>query len=189
MCFSPIQLCGNWDEGYVMDYHIKSSKLIGEDEFGHLIFDNVRTTLGELVFQLKYRNKYSNANEIVNIISDFVVEIWGGRVDYVLPTPPTKIREIQPVFLIAGLIAQLLNCNTNTDILEKTDCVQVKNLEDKSQISGKIVQNKFAKKEVNVLLVDDIYSSGATANECVKTLRNDPNINKIYYLAITKAKG
>lgn len=188
MCYSPTKLFGEWDEGYVMDYHSKHSEIIGEDAFGHYIFDTERTTLGELIYQLKYRNIHSAAEEIVNIISDFVIETLGDRVDCVLPIPPTKKRDIQPVFLIAEHLAQLLNCDTKTGVLIKTDCIQAKNLNDKSQIVGKIVQKKFAKRKANILLVDDLYSSGTTANECVKTLRNDPNINKIYYIAITRTK-
>ena len=189
MCFSPSQILGKWDEGYVMDYHSKHSEIIGEDAFGHFIYNTERTTLGELVFQLKYRNNYPCAEEIINIIGDFILDIWEDKVNYILPIPPTKNREVQPVFLIAELLAKLLDCNTSTDVLSKTNDVQSKNLCDKSQLSGTIVQNRFSNRKIDILLVDDLYSSGTTANECVSILRHDPNIGKIYYLAITKTKS
>ena len=40
-----------------------------------------------------------------------------------------------------------------------------------------------------ILLVDDIYSTGTTANECVKILKEDPNVLSVSLLAITKTKG
>ena len=41
---------------------------------------------------------------------------------------------------------------------------------------------------MNVLIVDDLYSTGATLNEVCKILREDRNVMKIYVLAITKTK-
>lgn len=43
-------------------------------------------------------------------------------------------------------------------------------------------------KESNILLIDDIFDTGATANECVRLLKQDPNILNVYFLAITKKR-
>ena len=55
-------------------------------------------------------------------------------------------------------------------------------------LKGAIVQKLMAKRTCNILLVDDFYSSGATARECVSVLRRDEQIKNIYYLAIAKTK-
>lgn len=48
---------------------------------------------------------------------------------------------------------------------------------------------KAARTEHNVLLVDDLYQSGATLSECVKALRKDAMIKAMYVLTMTKARG
>lgn len=40
-----------------------------------------------------------------------------------------------------------------------------------------------------ILVIDDLYSTGATLNETCKVLKNDKNVKKIYCLAMTKTKG
>ena len=52
------------------------------------------------------------------------------------------------------------------------------------KLKGSIVQKLMAKRMCNILL----YSSGATARECVSVLRRDEQIKNIYYLAIAKTK-
>jgi predicted amidophosphoribosyltransferase len=61
--------------------------------------------------------------------------------------------------------------------------------EQKRQIEGSIIQTVFAKDKHSMLLVDDLYDSGATLTECVNVLRQDKNIDKIYVLTMTKTKG
>jgi len=39
-----------------------------------------------------------------------------------------------------------------------------------------------------ILLIDDIFDSGATANECVRVLKQDPLVQKVYFLAIAKKR-
>lgn len=45
------------------------------------------------------------------------------------------------------------------------------------------------KEKSNILIVDDLYSSGFTMNLIVDSLKKDPNIGKIYVLTMTKTKG
>ena len=47
---------------------------------------------------------------------------------------------------------------------------------------------KRAKKEQNILLVDDLYSSGRTLNGCVNILKKDSNVLKIFVLTMTKTR-
>ena len=59
----PVPIDGPWIEGFVLDRHVISSVPIGY--LGeHTQFDTTRSALGELVYQLKYRN--GPLNDIVD---------------------------------------------------------------------------------------------------------------------------
>lgn len=62
-------------------------------------------------------------------------------------------------------------------------------VKDGYNISGTIKQNKQLERKANVLIIDDLYSTGATLNEVCKTLKQDKNVGKIYCLVMTKTKG
>lgn len=61
--------------------------------------------------------------------------------------------------------------------------------EEKSTALFPIVCTKKAKRDCNILLIDDIYHTGTTLNSCVKALREDSRIKSIYVLTMTKTKG
>lgn len=51
--------------------------------------------------------------------------------------------------------------------------------------------SNYLKKEckIDVLIIDDLYGTGATLNEACKALRKDDNVKKIYCMVLTKTKG
>jgi predicted amidophosphoribosyltransferase len=186
----PVKLEGAWDEGYALDRHVVSSTLIGEDAFGHPQYETVRTALGEALYRFKYRNDFNTLNTILAIMEPFLDE-WKALqvVDVVLPVPPSKKNRLyQPAFEIAQKVAEYLKKPFSEEVLIKTTDEQLKNQssDEKSIITGSIKQLRPAKRPCNLLLVDDLFQSGATIAECVKVLRQDKLIEKIYVLAITK---
>ena len=91
-------------------------------------------------------------------------------------------------FLIAEALSSITGILYSNDILIKTDFNQAKILENRNKISGSIVMSKPAKRKCSIVLIDDIYNTGSTANECTKVLKSDPLIDKVYYLAIGKTR-
>ena len=47
------KLIGNWDSGLAYDLHTVASTHLGVDENGYDRFENTRSEMGELVYQLK----------------------------------------------------------------------------------------------------------------------------------------
>ena len=101
----PEPIDGPWIEGFVLDRHVISSRPIGYVG-EHMQFETTRSALGELVYQLKYRN--GPLNDIVDTAVAFVNERWNGVIDCVVSPPPSLHRTKQPAVLIAAGVAAAL---------------------------------------------------------------------------------
>ncbi len=184
-----IKISGLWDEGFAIDMYSKSSKFIGEDAFGKKHFDTEYTPSGELLYSMKYNGHNDNSEALAEICAKFISEwLADKKVDVILPVPPTKKRDAQPVFMIAEAVSSITGILYTNEILIKTSSEQAKIAENKDKINGSIIMLKPAKRKCNILLIDDIYNTGSTANECTRVLKNDPLIDKVYYLAIGKTR-
>ncbi|QOZ50439.1 ComF family protein [Bradyrhizobium sp. CCBAU 53338] len=164
-----INLDGNWKSGKAYDLHTVSSTHLGTDEFGHDRFDNARSEMGELVYQLKYKGDQSKVQQIVTLLDD-IKGIEGF--DFIIPIPPTKKnRAVQPVELIAqalgarrnvAVAAGALTNSGNEELKGITDPIARKELLDEA-LKLDAPQGRFKGKKV--LLVDDLYRSGSTLAE------------------------
>ena len=184
----PIKIFGNWDDGYALDNHMLSSEFLGYDENGKEKFNNTRTQVGELVYQIKYNHNKEKLNELLNMMKSFL-DSWKikDKTDLIISAPPSKQnRSHQPVFEIANIIGSYLEKSVDNAILVKNTNLQAK--DGHTNIDGVIVKNKTFDRPVSILLVDDLYSTGATLNEAAKILKNDENVNNIYVLAMTKTR-
>jgi hypothetical protein len=47
----PQGVRGPWKAGIVLDWHTVECQVIGENEFGHPIFDTQRSEIGELLYR------------------------------------------------------------------------------------------------------------------------------------------
>lgn len=187
----PILLNGNWDIGYALDQHVIKSVLLGEDAFGHTRFDNTRSQIGELLYRFKYDYQLDCLGEIISTLLVFLndhPEI--SNFQSIIPVPPTKNRHYQPTFRIGEELGKQLGVYCCTNVLEKESDVASKelSLDEKYKLKGTIVKRKSAQYKHNVLLIDDLYQTGTTLRQCVDLLRDDPNIDKIFVIAITKTK-
>ena len=189
---NPILLTGNWDLGFALDTHVIESIPLGEDSYGHFHFDNMRSPIGELLYQFKYNGRYDNLPEIVDTIMSFLeTQPQMKDIETILPVLPTKIRPYQPTFEIAQALAKKLKVFYCNDVLENTSSIESKSLshDTKHKLAGSIHKRKKAMRRHSTLLLDDLYQTGTTLSQCVDVLREDPLIDKIYVLTITKTKN
>lgn len=147
---NPIKIHGNWIDGYSLDYHSRYSEYLGVDEFGGNIYDKKRSDLGELLYELKYRGEKSNVKKIGNLIKPFLFE-WNisEKIDYIIPVPPSRERNFQPVYELSREIGQIINRHVIFDFLQKSDSNQSKNLstDQKKTIKRFYSENKKVSKK------------------------------------------
>ncbi len=189
---NPIRLHGKWDLGFALDTHVIESIPLGEDAYGHLRFESTRSPIGELLYQFKYNGRYDNLTEIVDTIKSFLsTQPEMQNIETILPVPPTKARSYQPTFEIAQALAKELKVFYCNDVLENYSQIEAKGLsaDEKYQLVGAIVKKKPATRKHSTLLIDDLYQTGTTLNQCTSLLRDDPLVDKIYVLTITKTKN
>ena len=115
------------------------------------------------------------------------------KYDIIMPIPISKKRFKQRGYNQSALIARNLAKTLNIDYKENV-LVKIKNNKPQSELGqherSANVKDVYKLKETkkvykkNILLVDDIYTTGSTANECAKVLKeNNANIVGIFTLA------
>lgn len=187
----PIEIFGEWKKGYSMDIHSISSKYLGENEYGNAVFDTKRSYIGELLYKLKYKCDKSVINDIISMISPFMKK-WNLTASFnvIISMPPSnKQRYFQPVFVVAEALANELGIFETNDYLEKISDIESKNLSDKAILSHSMIRNRQFTKEVNVLLIDDLYATGTSMNEAIRLLKEDENVKNIYVMTLTKKRS
>ena len=193
---NPQEIRGNWRAGYALDFHTISSHLLPDGTY-----DTERTEIGELVFQVKYRNDRSRIQPIAEIAAKFVKEEFAVN-DYsilpylnaVIPIPPSDTnRSFQPVLEIAAKIGQILDIPVISDYLIKVkETRPLKNFEEgenrREQLHGAFAIQSTPKKYRCVLLFDDIYRSGETLTEITDVLHKQGNISHVLVLTLTQTR-
>lgn len=190
---NPIRIPGNWQQGFALDYHTLHSHFVGHDEFGHPIFDTERSEIGELLYKLKYKSDRSAADEIVEAAAGFVLQ-WKIKPDLIVPVPPSKRRNFQPILLLAHGLAAKLKVPLCLDCVTKVKGTpEVKNIyEYDKRIAA--LENAFNVKKSKVqgqtiLLFDDLFRSGATMDALTKALNQQGEVANVYALAVTKTRS
>jgi competence protein ComFC len=188
----PRKIKGPWNTGYVLDIHTLSSTLIGYNEFGHPEFDTKYSEVGGLLHKLKYHNDRSTLAELTEAATSFIGSM-NLKFSVVISVPPTRTyRTFQPVLALAGEIASRFSVPLLRSAVRKTKQIpELKNVYDASErkqlLSDAFEFNKSAIQGQRVLLVDDLYRSGATMEAITKGLLAS-GAAEVYAFAFTQTR-
>ena len=190
--YVAIRLYGNWDKGYALSEHSKSSTFIGYTPSGRAEFETDRTEMGALIHGLKYRKNYGLVTSIIDLIRRDFKSL--GVIDLIVPVPPSTEREIQPVHLICRVLGTEYKVPVENNWVFKTGkTTEQKNLSNRTE-KVEVAKGSFSLnpglcyRNRNVLLVDDIYDSGATLEAITEILKSEGKVKRVCVLTMTKTK-
>ena len=179
-------------DGHVLErQHTISSEFIGYDSNGHAQFDTKRSELGELVFRLKNRSDRATLDPIAETAAEFIF-VSKIQFDAVVPVPPSRRRAFQPVIEIATALGARLATPVLLSVVSKVkETPELKDVFDFGErqklLEGAFAVDQKAAKGQRLLLIDDLYRSGATAALVAKEL-SEAGAAAVYFLAMTKTR-
>ena len=193
---NPRTLRGPWDSGFALDWHTLSSTPVGQNQFGHMMFDTKRPPVGQLLYELKYgrtqtaAQKQEIANQLADTAASFVQNTWQLAVDAIVPVPSSNVRAIQPVMVVAEALAARLGVPVCTGCLSKVkQTPQLKDITDYDKRKEALTDAFTVAPELtagkNLLLFDDLHGSGATVGHIVEVLKNPDRAKAVYLLTLT----
>lgn len=143
--------------------------------------------------KMKYERKIKIAEGFGEIAVKHVLEFCKNRhINYIVPIPCHETRLKERGFNQAEVIARVVA--KKTGMILRTDLVaRTRYTEPQSKLSGKEravnVKDSFKILDENeirgkdILLLDDIYTTGSTIEECSKVLK-EHNTRKVYFLSL-----
>lgn len=179
--------------GLAFDVHTLSSTYLGQNELGYAQWDTTRSEIGELVYQLKYKQDRSKLSTIVTLL-DKVKGV--EQFNYIVPIPPTdRARPFQPVNEIALALGKHRGVKVLTDFLAKgAGGQQIKNVNDPAEREKQLretlhIEATYSIAGSSVLLIDDLYRSGATLRVATDLLLNQAKASDVCVLTMTKTRS
>jgi predicted amidophosphoribosyltransferase len=177
-----------------LDVHTTSSEFLGYDQNGHPQFDTIRSPLGELLYQLKYRGQQT-APQVAEVLAEFFADKPNAlsRIDVIVPMPASTLRNIQPVAEVAMALGRKLNKQVDVAAVTKVrETPGLKNIQDAEErrelLDGAFQAETSRVTGKGILLLDDLYRSGATANAVTLSLVT-AGAARVYFLAMTRTRS
>ena len=174
----PRPLAGSWHTGWALDFH---SRFSGEDWS--------RSVVGDLAYQLKYQGN----STVLPALVDHTLDLFAAQpdlknFDVIIPVPPSKQRETDPVLAFCGALSDKIKVPVQPVITKTRQTLPQKELKTLAQKRDN-VKNAFtlqsAVKGRRILLVDDLFDSGATLDEITRLL-TEHGATQVNVLTITR---
>ena len=149
--------------------------------------------LKKLILNLKYHKSFIAGKVLADLLCQIIIE-KKLSIDCICYVPISKDSLKKRGFNQCSVLAKNISSILDIPVI---DClVKVKETKEqkllgkeermKNILDAFEIKNKEKLFRKNILLIDDVYTTGATINECKKNIEKC-NINKIYLLTIAKS--
>jgi len=175
-------LYGEFDSGYTLDEYREQSDPKSK-----------RTLVGELAYRFKYKYDKAAGLKLMDLAERFATENEDlNSADLILTVPPSfTSRPFDPVSFFAERISERIGIPYQNGMIRRVRLTELQKdaLGKRSKtenVRGVFkLTNKNMVKDKKVLLMDDIYASGATLNEITRMLK-EIGTKKVFALTLIK---
>lgn len=159
----PRPIKGTWNAGYALDFH---SSYKGADWN--------RSGIGDLVYRLKYE---SDASVLPNLVEQarslFAAHPEMSQFDIIVPVPSSTPRAFDPVHELCKALSSALDKPVQPCVFKTRQTQPQKEMralpQKRDNVTGAFALNDVVSGK-RILLVDDLFDSGATLEEIAKVL-------------------
>lgn len=181
-----------WEQEYCEDCQTYSKRF----QKGFPIFNYVEPVKSS-VLAIKYKNKREYCDfyslEMVKKIKPYMEDM---KLSAIVPVPmfqkKQKVRGYNQAFVLAKRMGKLTGIPVYADMLKRTSSTipqkELNNIERANNIRQSIVIGPIPQGCKNILLVDDIYTTGITIEVCTELLLK-AGIGQVYFSTICIGKG
>jgi len=145
--------------------------------------------LQHIIHSIKYSNKFAIGKRLGEIIAEKCgEEIKSWKIDFIVPVPLHHLKKAkrgynQSFYLSKGL-GKGLNIPVEQNVLKRAKFTQTQtalSLVERQENVGDAFKARKIKlvKDKNILIIDDVITTGATVNECARVLKK-AGANKLY---------
>ena len=158
---------------------------------GYVVFE-YKDAVRKAVMDFKYRNMFRYGEFFGNIMADYAKENINEHFDFITAVPLHYKRKMSRGYnqseILAKAIAKNLNINYKKLIVRKTNTKPQNSLNKKERLEN--IKKAFSMNRnvsvdnKNVLIIDDIFTTGSTINECCKVLKKN-KAAKVEFFALS----
>jgi len=159
----PRPLVGSWQMGWALGFH---SRISGADWS--------RSGVGDLTYRLKYESDTKVLPALVQQTLDlFAAHPEMGHADFIVPVPSSSERKVSPVHVFCEALAGKIKIPVQGVIVKARQTQPQKEMGTLAQKRANVAGAFSMRGDVSqkrILLVDDLFDSGATLDEITKLL-------------------
>ncbi len=149
-----------------------------------------------LILDFKFRDKTVSAETLANMLYSAGRDIWANKPDLLIAVPIHKMRLLQRRYNQSALLVKYLSCKTDIKA-DFSSLIRHMNTVPQAKLSGEARRNNLQKafsvkysanlRGKDVVLVDDVETTGSTLNECAKVLKK-AGVRKIYAVTLARTE-
>ncbi|MDA3812969.1 MAG: ComF family protein [Candidatus Cloacimonetes bacterium] len=149
-----------------------------------------------LIHEFKYNEMTKIAKFLGKLSQEYIEKFQPfDHIDYVAPVPLHKVKKRSRGFnqseLLTREISKKMNWEHLPNLIERKRFTETQTKLNKEQRRKNVsfafkINSKYNIKGKNILLVDDVFTTGATANSITVALK-EKQVNKVYVFTIARA--
>jgi len=174
----PRPLVGSWQTGWALGFH---SRISGGDWS--------RSGVGDLTYRLKYESDTTVLPALIQQTLDlFQAHPETNQAEIIIPVPSTTERKVNPVHAFCEALAGKIKMPMQTLVAKTRQTQPQKEMKTLAQKRANVAGAFSLRGEVKgrkVLLVDDLFDSGATLDEITRLLLKH-GAARVNVLALTR---